>query len=251
VDIGEAEGALVDAAQTEREQWASARAALVEHASTELRQTAATQHDRDETPADEPPNLEDEDLADPVQAEDDERPAALVTERRPRGSDTEATRKGKALHLVMELIDYAAPADLDATVRNACATEDAAGFEDEVRAWVDACLGSNAVRRSLAADDEHREVPFTISLDGGESFEVGRIDLLIREGTSLTVVDWKSDRVEAGQEQQHTEAHHRGQADAYVRALRASLPDDLHVGEVVFVYARTGGEGVIRPEGLF
>ncbi|MBM3664393.1 MAG: hypothetical protein FJW92_01170 [Actinobacteria bacterium] len=30
----------------------------------------------------------------------------------------------------------------------------------------------------------HREVPFTVTLDEGASFEVGRIDLLIREGTT-------------------------------------------------------------------
>jgi len=61
------------------------------------------------------------------------------------------------------------------------------------------------------------------------------------------VIDWKSDRVKHGQEQAHTEAWHRHQAEAYVRALRASLPDNLHVNEVVFVYARTGGAGTISP----
>ena len=61
------------------------------------------------------------------------------------------------------------------------------------------------------------------------------------------VIDWKSDRVKPGTEQAHTEAWHRHQAEAYVRALRASVPESLHVNEVVFVYARTGGQGAISP----
>ena len=252
--VADASPADVEQARAERERWGQDRAALMDRASVALRQTAATQHDAQAWADAHPPNLEDDDLDDPVEADDDEQPARFVTPARPPGADSEATRKGKALHLVMELIDYSAPADLDAAVRNACLAEDAAGFEAEVRAWVDACLTSDAVRRAVAADEMHREVPFTIAIGEGDErgFEVGRIDLLIREGNSVTVIDWKSDaKVKPGGEQAHTEAMHRGQADAYVRALRASLPDDLHVGEVVFVYARTGGQGVIRPEGLF
>jgi ATP-dependent exoDNAse (exonuclease V) beta subunit len=116
---------------------------------------------------------------------------------------------------------------------------------------VDACLASEAVRRAIAADEMHREVPFNIAIDDGEAYEVGRIDLLMREGDDLTVIDWKSDRVKPGDEQVHTESWHRHQAEAYVRALRTSLPEHMHVNEVVFVYARTGGEGTIRSERLF
>ena len=247
VDVGDVDNAVVDQVEAERVGWQAARTALLETASVDLQVTAATAHGAE---ADAPVSGED-DL--PPEAPDDDTtaaddaPAPALTGPVAEGSDTEATRKGRALHLVMEIIDYADPGDLESVVRHACAEENAGGHEAEVRQWVDACLASDAVHRAMAADEVHREVPFTVTLDEGESFEVGRIDLLIREGDNLTVIDWKSDRVKHGREQVHTDAWHRHQAEAYVRALRASVPDSLHVNEVVFVYARTGGEGTISP----
>lgn len=252
--VAEADDAAIDAAETDRIAWQERRSALIEKASAELMVTAATAHGAaaaSEAPVTGEDDLPEDPAADTDTAAADDTPAPPITGPIWDPSDTEATRKGRALHLVMEIIDYAAPGDLDAAVAHACAEENAVGHEAEVGEWVRACLASDAVRRAIAADEIHREVPFTIAIDGGEAYEVGRIDLLIREGDDLTVIDWKSDRVKAGEEQAHTEAWHRHQADAYVRALRASLSESLHVGEVVFVYARAGGEGVIRPEGLF
>lgn len=253
-----ADDEAVEAAAAERAAWQAERAALIEQASVELRVTAATAHGGGAsagTGAEPEPVSGEDDL--PEDGPDRDTSAAdgapgppLVGPVADHG-DTEATRKGRALHLVMEIVDYADPGDLDAAVAHACAEENAVGHEAEVGECARACLSSDAARRAIAADEIHREVPFTIAVDGGEAYEVGRIDLLIREGDDLTVIDWKSDRVTAGEEQAHTEAWHRGQADAYVKALRASLPESLHVGEVLFVYARTGGVGVIRPEGLF
>jgi ATP-dependent helicase/nuclease subunit A len=256
-DPGEADDAAVSAAQADREAWLEDRGQLLQAASAELQVTAATAHGADREPGggEDLPVSGEDDLPADAGADDtsaaDEAPGPALTATAADDGDTEATRKGRALHLVMEIIDYEAPGDLDAAVAHACAEENATGHEAEVRAWVGACLASDAVRRAIAADEIHREVPFTIVVDEGKAYEVGRIDLLIREGDDLTVVDWKSDRVKAGDEQAHTEKWHRHQADAYVRALRASLPEQFHVNEVVFVYARTGGEGAIRPEQLF
>ncbi len=108
----------------------------------------------------------------------------------------------------------------------------------------------DAVARAIAADEMHREVPFTIKVDG--HFEVGRIDLLIREGGTITVIDWKSDFIEPGGEEAKAEMAHAGQANAYARALRLTVPS-LPVKEVIFVFARTGGQAVIQlePDALF
>ena len=241
--VGEAEEpdtGQVTAAGAGRGEWEAARRALIADASVEMLVVAATTHDADASRRNED-GLQDDSLA-------DAEPGPVMVGRSGTSVDTEATRTGRALHLVMEWIDFAAPGDRNAIVHRACAAEGAEGHEAAVRGWVDTCLASDAVARALGADEMHREVPFTIA--AGDGFEVGRIDLLIREGDEITVIDWKSDRVDPGSEQAHAEAVHRGQADAYVRALRASAPD-LSVKEVIFVFARTGGEASLAPTGLF
>ncbi len=100
-----------------------------------------------------------------------------------------------------------------------------------------ACLNSDAVTRAIAADEAWREVPYMIATDSG--FESGRIDLLIREGDALAVIDWKSDSIGpdaayAGAESQRT------QAEAYVRALEKTT--GMVVKEVIFVFARAKAE---------
>ncbi len=245
--IAEPAAADVAAAESERAAWLARRADLLERAKVELEVTAASAHGERLEPINGEDDLDDE-TADDSAADPEGRPG--VVGRGDDESDTEATRKGKALHLVMELVDYANPGDLDAVVKHACKAEDAEGFEAEIREWVDNCLASDAVARAIAADEMHREVPFTIKVD--EHFEVGRIDLLIREGATITVIDWKSDDITAGQEDAKAELAHAGQANAYARALRLTVPS-LPVKEVIFVFARTGGQAVIQlePDALF
>ncbi len=108
---------------------------------------------------------------------------------------------------------------------------------DALRSSAQACLGSDAVTRAIAADEAWHEVPYMIATDDG--FESGRIDLLIREGDALTVIDWKSDSI--GPDAAHAGAEsHRTQAEAYVRALETTTR--MVVKEVIFVFARARAE---------
>ncbi|MEI7521306.1 MAG: PD-(D/E)XK nuclease family protein, partial [Thermoleophilia bacterium] len=66
-----------------------------------------------------------------------------------------------------------------------------------------------------------------------------RIDLLIREGDELTVIDWKSDAIGPDAVKQGAESH-RGQGECYVAALERIT--GMPVREVVFVFARVRAE---------
>ena len=236
-EVGEATEDDINRVEAERAEWAARKVDVIKQAAAELSVTAATAHGQ------RPDTTNDESASDPE-------PRPVIVGPSQGSSDTDATRKGKALHLVMELVDYVNPDDLDAVVAHACAAEAAGGHEAEIREWAANCLGSEAVARAVAADEMHCEVPFTVKVD--DRFETGRIDLLIREGNSITVIDWKSDDIKPGEEVAKAEEHHAGQANAYVRALKIAVPD-LAVMEVIFVFARTGGEAAIglEPDALF
>ena len=104
----------------------------------------------------------------------------------------------------------------------------------------EACLASDAVKRAVAADEAWREVPYMVTTADG--FESGRIDLLIREGDELTVIDWKSDSIGPDAVQRGAEAH-RGQAECYASALQRITK--MPVKEVILVFARARAEAAI------
>ena len=236
-EVAEATEDDINRVEAERAEWAARKVDVIKQAAAELIVTAATAHGQ------RPDTTNDESASDPE-------PRPVIVGPSQGSSDTDATRKGKALHLVMELVDYVNPDDLDAVVAHACAAEGAEEHEAEIREWAANCLGSEAVARAVAADEMHCEVPFTVKVD--DHFEVGRIDLLIREGNSITVIDWKSDTVMPGEEVAQAQEYHAGQANAYVRALKIAVPG-LAVMEVIFVFARTGGQAAIglEPDALF
>ena len=148
---------------------------------------------------------------------------------------------GQALHQVMEMVDLANPGDIGPLVKSICEAEGLAGQVADVQAMAEACLASDAVKRAVAADEAWREVPYMIATDDG--FESGRIDLLIREGDELTVIDWKSDSIGPDAVQQAAESH-RGQGESYVNALERIT--GLRVKEVIFVFARAKTEYALR-----
>jgi ATP-dependent helicase/nuclease subunit A len=160
---------------------------------------------------------------------------------------------GSALHQVMEEVDLQKAFDLEVLARAACAEAGllSEGDDDEQRKknefvisdvvkMAQACLISAASTRAMAADEAWREVPYMVATDDG--FESGRIDLLFREGDTLTVVDWKSDAVGPDKVEERAEFH-RHQAECYAAAVQRITK--MPVKEVIFVFARAKAEAAI------
>lgn len=204
----------------EREQWSEQREAVMAEASAALEMRRPTDESAERESAD------DDDL-------DWGTPSIINT----RSSAT----VGNALHQVMEEVDFADPSQLRALAMSACAEHGLPGDDvNDVVEMAQACLQSDAAARALAADEAWREVPYMVTID--EGFESGRIDLLIREGDSLTVIDWKSDSVGPDMVQERAETH-RHQAECYAAALQRITK--MPVKEVIFVFARARAEAVI------
>ena len=148
---------------------------------------------------------------------------------------------GTALHQVMQEVDFSGNSDLEVLAEAAC-TEAGASSSDlaDVIAMAQACMQSDAVARATAADEVLREVPYMVATNDG--FESGRIDMIIREGETLTVIDWKSDHVGPNMVQERAETH-RHQAVCYAAALQRITK--MPVKEVIFVFARARAEAAI------
>jgi ATP-dependent helicase/nuclease subunit A len=149
---------------------------------------------------------------------------------------------GDALHLVMERVSLPGATDLDDVVESVCAEAGLLDRTGEVQEMATRCLSSEAVRSALACGTYWREVPFTVTRDGG--FAVGRVDLVYRDRDALVVVDYKSDEIDAAQVEGHARTHHAGQAEAYADALARST--GCPVRRVVFVFPRAGSEVSLR-----
>jgi ATP-dependent helicase/nuclease subunit A len=144
---------------------------------------------------------------------------------------------GEAMHRVLELVDLRAPRDIDETVAAVCSLAGLAGHEDQLVELVLACLASPVVARLRATTRSWTEVPYTTRVADG--YATGRIDLVFEEAGELVVVDWKSDTVSPSGVEAAGESH-RGQGEAYVRALEGAT--GRVVREVVWVFPRAPGE---------
>ncbi|HZN62786.1 MAG TPA: UvrD-helicase domain-containing protein [Planctomycetota bacterium] len=138
-----------------------------------------------------------------------------------------AADTGTLCHLVLERLDFWNP-DVDRLVK-AGARE--LGIEDatEARAILQSFVGTEAFKTLAGAEFLARELPFLLPHDGGVM--QGVIDLVARIDGRLTVIDYKSDRVEQPEK-------YAGQRKWYVEAakkiLKAKSPD------FKLLYLRTG-----------
>ena len=210
--------ARVAAAIDEFESWQSANEDLIVAASIELPVTAATSLQKPWRPL-------------VVSSESPD--ATLILGEGP------PLPLGDAVHRVMELISLPDASDLDELAAAICAEAELDDHVDEAIRLARRCLASNVVQRALAADELVREIPFTIEVPDGPGYVNGRIDLLFREVTTWTVVDYKTDVVDEALGLAGAASKHEAQAGAYVEAVRRITGTPA---EVVFVFARTGGE---------
>jgi ATP-dependent helicase/nuclease subunit A len=221
---GASEERVADA-RRERGVWAVAREELRERGSRELPLVTATSIEKPWRPLS-------------VAAEDID--GALVAGRGP------PLPVGDALHRTMELVSLPDAEDLQQVARAVCEEADVAEHLDEVLAMARNCLASEVVQRALRSGRWWREVAFTVP--GTDSapeagYTTGRVDLVFGDGDDLIVVDYKTDRVPAGEVPAAIEVH-RGQAETYARGVTRAT--GARVRGVALVFARSAAEGELR-----
>ena len=102
-------------------------------------------------------------------------------------------------------------------------------------------METDVLARAAAASRRLRELPFLFELEG--RVIRGAIDLVFEEEGKLVVVDFKTDKVAAG-EAEDKASFYENQGAAYIMALEAAT--GLEVGELVFSFLRPGVD-VSRP----
>jgi ATP-dependent helicase/nuclease subunit A len=148
--------------------------------------------------------------------------SAADEEARARAAET-----GTLCHLVMERIDFWKP-DIERLVKSGARE---LGIEDpsEARLILKAFVDSAAFKSLSESEIVARELPFLLPHDGGVM--QGVIDLVARIDGQLTVIDYKSDRVEKPEK-------YKEQKKWYVEVARRILGDKKV--DFRLLYLRTG-----------
>lgn len=163
------------------------------------------------------------------------------------------TERGTAIHLAMQFIRYECCTDLAGvkrelerlTEKKFITPQQAAAVEPE---RIVRLFASPLGRRIQNAPKLVREFKFSVledaarydpSLRGETVLLQGVTDCCLMEAEGLVIVDFKSDRIRAGEEGLRGE-HYRGQLEAYSRALGRIF--NLPVKERILYFFATGGE---------
>ena len=220
VDMDESQGSLSDSTSQDppdsidhsieaRDRWESERDNLIKRmgrptyvSATSLGRHAQEQEDKPEQESDEP-------------------------WRRGRAG----TSVGRAVHAVLQSIDLATGADIEARSRVQAAAEGVPDRAKEVADLVRVAVESDVVHRAVASGRVWREVP--VATPTGDGILHGFIDLLFEEHDGLVIVDYKTDAVSAA-ETPEAALRYRLQGGAYALALQEIT--GKHVKEVVFLY---------------
>jgi ATP-dependent helicase/nuclease subunit A len=154
--------------------------------------------------------------------------------RRGRGG----TAVGRAVHAVLQTVDLATGAGLEATARAQALAEGVPEREAEIGALAASALQAPVVRTAIERGDARwREVPVAAMVDG--VLVEGFVDLLIDTPDGLVVVDYKTDQVPSEAELDAAVARYSVQGAAYAVALETALARP--VVRCVFVFARAAG----------
>ncbi len=173
-----------------------------------------------------------DEVADPLTAGQDRDPDALVPMWR-RGVG--ATAFGRAVHAVLEDVDFSDIETIDALAATMAAveglTDGAADVAAAARSVVESPIGVEAVRAS-AEGNAFREMYVAAPI--GEQIVEGYIDLLLRTPDGLVIVDYKTDAVASGAALELKAAEYRIQLAAYAAALEVSTGEMVQSGVLVF-----------------
>ena len=166
--------------------------------------------------------------------------------------DRKALLRGTAMHALLHRADMAECTDGRAVLQQADRLL-ALGYlsaEERQQVWPEpivAFAGSQLGKRAQSARKVLREYEFSVLLDAADLLETGpageeillngAIDLLLFEEEGLTIVDFKTDRLQAGEEAEKAKEH-RLQLELYATAAREVF--GLPVKERWVWFLRTG-----------
>jgi len=167
------------------------------------------------------------------------------------------TEKGTAVHAVLQFMDFARGGseeeirgEIDRLLREGRLSPAQAAAAEP--GWIAAFFRSDIGRRVLTADELWREQRFSLLCGAEDFFDVppgeeillqGMVDLCIREGDALTVVDYKTDIV-TEESLGEKAAAYAPQIRAYAAALERMLGRPVKEGVLFFLRA---GKAVTAP----
>jgi ATP-dependent helicase/nuclease subunit A len=155
------------------------------------------------------------------------------------------TAFGRAVHAVLQTVDLATGADLDAIARAQATAEGVPDREAEVVARARSALESPLVR-AAAAGRHWRELYVGVPIDG--RVVEGFVDLLVETPQGLVVVDYKTDAVRSDADVERAYHRYRLQGAAYAVALEAHL--GLEMAGAVFLFLTPRGARERRIDDL-
>jgi len=126
------------------------------------------------------------------------------------------------------------PEDL-ADLAALCAAESGIpGRGPDVLAEAARALRSPALERARSSPRIHREVPFLVDLEGVVAgIVLGKIDLVYETGDGFAIVDYKTDRLTAGEVAERALAH-EPQVRLYARAIEKVTGRPVRSAVLVF-----------------
>ncbi len=146
------------------------------------------------------------------------------------------TAIGRAVHAVLQTVDFVSGAGLQPVARAQALAEGIPERAREIELLTASVLGAPVLELARAGR-AWREVPVAAPI--GATMVEGFIDLLIEGPDGLIVVDYKTDHVPNDADIDAAVARYRIQGAAYALALESAL--GRPVTRVVFVFARRGG----------
>lgn len=168
--------------------------------------------------------------------------------------------RGTATHVVMQYIDFAKTQSIE-KIEGEIARLQTEGYINErqanalmpehIKAFFDSELGE----RLAAADEVHRELPFSLLCRASDYYNIetddeillqGVLDCCIIEDGKVTIIDYKTDYVNQDRLPELVE-NYSAQVKAYAKAMSRIMQKE--VGETVLFFLRAGIGTVLDKEG--
>ena len=162
----------------------------------------------------------------------------VPTWRRGRG----ATAFGRAVHTVLEDVDLATGADVDALASAAAVGEGVPALVGEIADAARAILAAPIMREAVGASVA-REM--YVAAPVGDRVVEGYIDLLVRTPDGLVIVDYKTDHVDGAAAIEARADDYSLQLAAYAAAVEGATGEPVRAGVLIFG-AVPGADGAIE-----